>query len=375
MTFYTTEKISDTRELTPEGFLLCRDVVLARTGTMEYYRYELPPDVVGSGNKNDVILIYRSPEEVFAPESIASANGKPVVNNHPEDSVGPSNWNYLALGVIMYPRQEADTLIADLLITSQQGIDLVNKGKTQLSCGYDADYTKTGMFEGEQSNIRINHVAFVDAGRCGQLCSIGDSRMATKSEEEEKEVEMKDDDKESEEKKSEEKESEEKEVKDSAKAFTDDDIQAHIDQNAKEHEEMMSRIKALEAKLNTKDDDSKGKEENTMDESEVLADAEVLVPGIAAPTKDCSMDEFKMKTLRQFYATQDGRPIMDTFLDGKKLGKLTSDALGILFNAVVALKGALNTESHSSVPVLPTGKRPMTLAEINEYNAKLWGPK
>jgi hypothetical protein len=37
---------------------------------------------------------------VFHPDSIASFEGKPVVNDHPMEDVTPDNWKQLAIGHI-----------------------------------------------------------------------------------------------------------------------------------------------------------------------------------------------------------------------------------------------------------------------------------
>jgi hypothetical protein len=123
---------------------------------------------------------------VFDAVTIASAQGKPVVNEHPMDhdglrcDVDISNWRDLAIGTILNARQgtglDNDVLVADLLITDKDAIDLITKvGKRELSCGYDADYLQLAPGLGKQTNIRINHVALVDQGRCGPRCGIGDN--------------------------------------------------------------------------------------------------------------------------------------------------------------------------------------------------------
>lgn len=183
MRFYTVESIGRTRSLTPEGFLLCKDATLARTGTQLYGPGETPLQVSAD---NEYVRIERDPEEVFDPDTIASAQGKPVVNEHPIDEDGGrcdvtlDNWRDLAIGTILNARQgtgvDNDVLMADLLITDRDAIDLITvAGKRELSCGYDADYLDLGHGRGKQTNIRINHVALVDQGRCGPRCAIGDT--------------------------------------------------------------------------------------------------------------------------------------------------------------------------------------------------------
>lgn len=172
--FYTVEKLGDKRSLTPEGFLLCEDVPIARTGVMIYGPNEVPIQTGSDGR----VRVSRDEDEVFRPEYIASYVGKPVVDDHPDYDVNPSNWQQLAVGVVLNPRRgtgiQSDLLIADFLITTQAAIDAVMSGKKEVSCGYDADYEETAPGQGRQTNMIGNHVALVEAGRCGPRCSIGD---------------------------------------------------------------------------------------------------------------------------------------------------------------------------------------------------------
>ncbi len=44
MSYYTTSRLSERLEMTPEGYLLCKAVPIARTGALEYLPEEVPPD-------------------------------------------------------------------------------------------------------------------------------------------------------------------------------------------------------------------------------------------------------------------------------------------------------------------------------------------
>ncbi len=174
--FYVTEKLSFRKWRTPEGFLICYDAPLARTGEMLYGPGETPVDVGADG----LAHIEREASEVFRPETLQSAEGKPVVNEHPVHDVTPETWKKLALGHIMNVRRgsgpESDLLLADLLIADKDAIDLIESGKRELSCGYSADYDQFAPGFGRQRNILINHVALVEQGRCGPRCAIGDRK-------------------------------------------------------------------------------------------------------------------------------------------------------------------------------------------------------
>jgi len=85
--------------MTPEGFLLCEDVPIARTGVMFYGPDETPIEA----NKDGLVRIMREAEDVFSPETIASYHGKSVVDDHPNEDVTPLNWKELTVGVCMNP--------------------------------------------------------------------------------------------------------------------------------------------------------------------------------------------------------------------------------------------------------------------------------
>lgn len=185
MKFYTVEKIGEKQSLTPEGFLLCEEVPIARTGTMIYGPNEVP---ISTG-RDGIVKVHREEDQVFSSTYMASFLGKPVVNDHPDENVGdvgPDTWKQLAIGVVLNPRRgtgmQSDLLIADLLITDATGIEAVRSGKREVSCGYNADYDEIGPGEGRQLNMIANHVALVEAGRCGPRCAIGDRKTISTGE-------------------------------------------------------------------------------------------------------------------------------------------------------------------------------------------------
>src|SRR5208337_2334972 len=175
--FYTVEALSENRELTPEGYLLCYDACLARIGTYTYKADEIP---MVEPDDNGIVTVLRHPEDVFKEEAIASFVGKSVTNNHPSEGedVTPIIWRALEVGIILDPRRgtgdKKDFLVADLLIKDKQAIELVQSGKTQLSCGYDAEYLQLKKGLAKQYGIIGNHVAIVENGRAGPKCSILD---------------------------------------------------------------------------------------------------------------------------------------------------------------------------------------------------------
>ena len=176
-------RLGSKQALTPEGFLLCMDVPIARTGTQQYLAEELPALVAG---RDGIIHVERREQEVFDPATIMSFEGKDVVDDHPDEMVHPGTYKTHTVGVVLRPRRgegiDNDLIIADLLIKDADAIAAVRAGKREVSCGYDADYEQLEPGRARQMKIIGNHVALVDRGRCGSRCSIGDQDMYTKDE-------------------------------------------------------------------------------------------------------------------------------------------------------------------------------------------------
>lgn len=175
--YLITEKIGPKRAFTPDGYLLCQDVPIARTGEQLYAKGETPLVVGDQG----YLIIERSEAEVFKPEFLASFEGKPVTNGHPKtkDGVHAGNWKEHAVGTVINPRRGEgnlkDYIVADLLVTDAAAIRAVMEGKREVSAGYAAEYEQISKGRGRQHSMLGNHVALVDAARCGATCSIGDA--------------------------------------------------------------------------------------------------------------------------------------------------------------------------------------------------------
>ncbi|AIR07161.1 bacteriophage protein [Cedecea neteri] len=182
MKYFFTTRLGETRYLQADGSLLCKDVPIARTGTQVYLPEEidLEPDASGT------VTVWRTEDEVFSVETMASFEGVAVTLGHPEDDEGnivfvnPANFRDLAHGHIQNVRRgtgdKSDLLIADVLIKRQEAIDAVQAGLTDVSCGYDAQYKQLAPGKGKQYQITGNHLAVgIDRGRAGGRCAIGDS--------------------------------------------------------------------------------------------------------------------------------------------------------------------------------------------------------
>ncbi|MER2183590.1 MAG: DUF2213 domain-containing protein [Clostridia bacterium] len=182
MQYYGTRLSENISRREPEGYLLCLNVPVARTGTQDYLPEELgitPGSSSFPSGPGGLVSVYRPEEEVFAPETMASFEGMPVTNDHPPDGVDVENIRRLQTGHAHNIRRgtgsEADLLLADLIITDERLIEAILGGKREISCGYTYELAEeNGRYI--QRKIRGNHIAVVDAGRAGPRVSIKDHK-------------------------------------------------------------------------------------------------------------------------------------------------------------------------------------------------------
>ena len=181
MRYYAPTKLSENIRETPEGYLVCVGVSVARIGEMMYRPGEVPITPGPDGK----IVIVRDEKEVFSPATIASFEGKPVTIGHPDDFVNPENWKELTCGTMTNVRRGegdfATDLISDLLITDGLAIQMVKDGLREVSCGYEAEYEQLEVGRGTQLGIIGNHLALVEQGRAGVAYAINDQKGKAKA--------------------------------------------------------------------------------------------------------------------------------------------------------------------------------------------------
>lgn len=429
MKYYVKSKLSENISVTPEGFLLCRNVLLTHTGKLLYVKGEHPFEDV-NGN----MTLTRTKDELFSDKTISSFQGKSITIAHPEDWVSPENWSELSHGVVMNIRptpeqvevdgEMVDGLLGDFLITTREAIDEVNNGLREVSLGYDALWVQTGDYEAVHTNIIGNHCALVESGRAGIECAIKDSKGEEEMSKSLKEKFQKlmgrtvDEfvaDKEAEEKKAaDEKEAAEKAAKDAeeaeAKKKADEEAAAKAKKESESKDEdgdLESRIAKLETMLAevvkmlsgegeevvAEDEDMESEEdesEDAGDESDLITDedeskegkasdtmarAEILAPGIKF-SKDV-----KVKALEAAMKTTDSAKIIKPLLGGKKISDHAKNIDGIFFAASELLKNERTSSfaTHKKVAIdnFPSlqQKGAMTTEQLNKINAERYGKK
>ena len=174
-TMYYGTKISENMSLSNEGFLVCLNVPMARTGMQEYYGHEL--GLQDEDKKNETYYLFRTPDEVFDPISMASWETATLTNDHPKGiDVNPETYKDLTVGVIRNARRSTERdeygnemLLVDIIVKEKQAIEDVQNGKREVSGGYTValDWLDEAKKQLKQTHIRGNHVALVGAGRAG----------------------------------------------------------------------------------------------------------------------------------------------------------------------------------------------------------------
>lgn len=155
---------------TPEGYLRDRPI-LTTTGIFEYLNSD------GSVRRE-----LRLPDEVFAPESLASYQGKPIIITHDAGLVTTDNVHEEQIGTILTEGyRNGNDVRAEIVIHDTDAMK--DCGLKELSLGYNLDLDETpGEWNGQhydaiQRNIRINHLALVREARAGETARLNiDSR-------------------------------------------------------------------------------------------------------------------------------------------------------------------------------------------------------
>ena len=178
---------------TPEGYRIYKDVPICRTGSQQYLGREIKNNPGykaewGIGD-DELVAVYRPIEEVTAPETIASFEGKSVLDEHPADpkilvdaldeyeSTSKGHAQNVRVGKNLADGEFAGEtpLLADLHVKHPDLNVKVDDGVRDVSCGYTFRLDKDSSGRYIQRQIRGNHVAIVSKGRAGADVGIKDA--------------------------------------------------------------------------------------------------------------------------------------------------------------------------------------------------------
>jgi len=174
MQFTDAVTVAGTRR-TNDGYLVAQARAV-RTGIQLYAGHEVGKPA------QDVVRVYRAPDQVFAPDSLQSFSHAPITVDHPDEEVTAENWKSLSVGeVSTAAKQDGQWVMLPLIVKDAAAIKSVVDGKRELSAGYtcELDFTPGVTADGEafdaqQRGIKINHLALVDRARAGSKARIGD---------------------------------------------------------------------------------------------------------------------------------------------------------------------------------------------------------
>lgn len=172
LTRYDTAPIDKVTQDAQTGFIHITDVPIARVGVFPYLKAD-----------NSVEMEAKLPDELLSDSTVSSADSKPVTNDHPTELVNQQNASKYMKGFTAdNAHVDNDTLKVDMTITDADLISEINKGKQELSIGFETEIVpekgeyKGVAYDSVQRNIQINHVAVVEHGRAGHSVRlIGDS--------------------------------------------------------------------------------------------------------------------------------------------------------------------------------------------------------
>lgn len=172
LTRYDTAPIDKVTQDAQTGFVHITDVPIARVGVFPYLKAD-----------SSIEMEAKLPDELLSDSTVSSADSKPVTNDHPTELVNQQNASKYMKGFTAdNAHVDNDTLKVDMTITDADLISEINKGKQELSIGFETEIVpekgeyKGVAYDSVQRNIQINHVAVVEHGRAGHSVRlIGDS--------------------------------------------------------------------------------------------------------------------------------------------------------------------------------------------------------
>jgi hypothetical protein len=178
------DRAPSARRIDVDGHMRVVGSAVSMATVNPYYGYEIPnADRLGL-DPNRIYQLYRDP--VALKQAVDSLNGKPLLEVHKAVSASDHDHD-VVVGSVDNARWDDPYLRADLTIWVDDAIDAIQSGaKKELSCGYRFDAlmrpgtTWDGIpFQGRMHAISYNHVALVEAGRCGASVMVADSALPT----------------------------------------------------------------------------------------------------------------------------------------------------------------------------------------------------
>ncbi len=160
---------TSSRHMTDEGFLSVK-AIFSTVGIQKYKESEL----FDGGSPDVVVSAFRPAETLSDSEFLKTLSMKPVTVDHPDGFVNSSNYNAVSRGHVGENASlKNNQLHGGMMVTDKSTVDDIQKrDKIDVSMGYSAKIIReTGIYDRECytaviKDMRANHVAIVDDGRC-----------------------------------------------------------------------------------------------------------------------------------------------------------------------------------------------------------------
>lgn len=166
------------------GFWFIPHNPISKVGIFDY----LGSSISDECEPNKVYKVFRSGETLLKSVSTWDNPPKPFINDHEMLGEGFTDVDDRPVqGVITNPQYEDGVLYADITVYSEKLKEAIENGKKELSLGYFCKFEKkSGVYDGEsydyeQIDMVGNHIALVDAGRCGSDVKVFDHKCVMDS--------------------------------------------------------------------------------------------------------------------------------------------------------------------------------------------------
>jgi len=166
------------------GFWFIPKNPISKVGVFDY----LGASISDECEPNKVYKVFRSGETLLASVPTWDNPPKPFINDHEMLGEGFTEIDDRPVqGVITNPQYEDGVLYADITVYSESLKEAIENGKKELSLGYFCKFEKqSGIYDGQpydyvQIDMVGNHIALVDAGRCGSDVKVFDHKCVMDS--------------------------------------------------------------------------------------------------------------------------------------------------------------------------------------------------
>lgn len=150
------------------GFLTY-DLTAAQTGVFPY----MDPET------GDIVYELKHPDDLLTDQVLSQLKNLPITDEHPWQLVNPDNSKELVKGMTTDTVQIMGEKLTGRATIFDSGLigNVLNGNKKECSLGFECEIVEeSGSYKGvhydrKQTNLKLNHLAMVEKGRCGPECS------------------------------------------------------------------------------------------------------------------------------------------------------------------------------------------------------------